>query len=105
MVLFTPGGQVERVYADFGAFTTPTGTLHFLIASPETIQPLTAGVANAAVNPRGADLNLQDQSHLWISVGPVNASVTTAENFYDSSAYTLDNCRKFARSAQSKGGG
>jgi hypothetical protein len=35
----------------------------------------------------------------------VNSSVTTAEVFYDPVAFTLDICRQFARTAQSKGGG
>lgn len=105
MVLFTPGGQVERVYPGNGSFFQPTSTVHFLVASSETIQPLQAGVLNATPNPKSSDLNLQSPSHLWISVGPVNSSVTTAEVFYDPGAYTLDVCRQFARSAQSKGGG
>lgn len=104
ILLFTPGGQVERVYAGNGNFFQPTSTAHFLIGSPETIQALDGATVNPALNPRSADKNLESQTHLWISVGPVNSSVTTAENFYDSAAYTLDNCRRFARSAQGKGG-
>ncbi len=105
IVMFTPGGQVERIYPGNGSFFQPTSTVHFLVASPETIQPLQAGVPNVTPNPRSADLNLQSPSHLWISVGPVNSSVTTAEVFYDPTAYSLDTCRQFARTAQSKGGG
>jgi type II secretory pathway pseudopilin PulG len=105
IVLFTPGGQIERIYPGNGGFFAPTSTVHFLVASPETIQPLQAGVPNTTPNPKSSDLNLQSPSHLWISVGPVNASVTTAEVFYDPTAYSLDVCRQFARTAQSKGGG
>ena len=105
IVVFTPGGQVERIYHN-GSFTIPNGTVHFLIGRPETIQPLTAGVPNPAVNPRdGVDLNMQDQSHLWISITPQNGNVTTAENFYDPAQYTVDVCRTYARSGQAKGGG
>lgn len=105
IVLFTPGGQVERIYPGNGSFFQPTSTVHFLVASPETIQPLQAGTLNTTPNPKSADLNLQSPSHLWISVGPVNSSVTTAEVLYDPNAYSLDVCRQFARTAQSKGGG
>lgn len=104
-VLFTPGGQIERIYPGNGAFTSGTSTVHFLIGSPETIQPVSTGTLVTAVNPRdGNDKNLENQAHLWVSVGPVNASVTTAENFYDSAVGTVADCRRFARSAQTKGG-
>jgi hypothetical protein len=103
--LFSPGGQIERIYSGDGGFTSGTATVHFLIGSPETIQAVTSSATVAAVNPKiGNDKNLEDQTHLWVSVGPVNASVTTAENFYDSAVGTVADCRRFARSAQTKGG-
>jgi len=104
IIVFTPGGQVERIYHN-GSFTVPNGTIHLLVGKPETIQPLSAGAANAAINPRdAADLNMQDQKHLWISITPQNGNVTTAENFYDPAQYTVDMCRYYARSGQAKGG-
>lgn len=104
-VLFSPGGQVERVYTGDGGYVLGDSTLHFLVASVETIQPVAGGTLVPMVNPKiGNDRNLEDQGHLWISVGASNAKVTTAENFYDTADTSLANCRRFARSAQTKGG-
>ncbi|MFM9115165.1 MAG: Tfp pilus assembly protein FimT/FimU [Planctomycetota bacterium] len=104
VLMFSPSGQVDRLYAG-GAVVIPTSTMHFLVGANDQVQPLPANTPSPTVNPRINDANIQNGLALWVSVGPVNGNVTTAENYFNSASPTLDICRQFARSAQTKGGG
>jgi prepilin-type N-terminal cleavage/methylation domain-containing protein len=77
IVLFSPGGAVDGLYVDSTPLT-PTGTLHFLIGRVEKINPDVAGQALTIDNS-----NIADPNSYWVSVGRLNGSLTTAENYPD----------------------
>lgn len=78
VVMFAPRGSIERVYVDSGD-SAPFGTLHFLIGRVDKVNPLPA-----AGLPFDADTsNLADANSLWVSVGRLNGSITSAENMPD----------------------
>lgn len=104
VLMFSPSGQVDRLYAG-GTTVIPTSTMHFLVGANDQVQPLPANTPSPTANPQLNDTNIQNGLALWVSVGPVNGNVTTAENYFNSASPTLDICRQFARSAQTKGGG
>jgi prepilin-type N-terminal cleavage/methylation domain-containing protein len=85
VLLFQPGGSVDGLYLDNTA-TSALGTLHFLIGRVEKVNPPLGANATHISGLNMFDLatsNLADPNSFWVSVGRLNGSITTSENFPD----------------------
>jgi hypothetical protein len=112
ILLFSPGGGVDGIYLDSTPLI-PTGTLHFLIGRVEKIDPDVVGMELNAANS-----NIGDANSYWVSVGRLNGSITTSENYPDTehgishpSPWTvagrqefLEECRALATGREQTGG-
>lgn len=107
VIMFEPGGGVSRVYTRYydtsGATPVLTyggqranGTIYLLIGKFEqtTLAPV------MLTDPTASPNNLEDLSNVWLAIGTLTGTVTTAENV----GGTLSDAREIARSAQSMGG-
>ncbi len=108
IIMFEPGGSVSRVYTRYN--TNPaagppvlvdggqraTGTIYLLIGKFE--QTTTAPVMLA--DPTADPSNLSDLSNVWLAIGTLTGTVTTAENL----GGNLVTAREIARTAQAMGG-
>lgn len=103
IVLFSPSGSVELIYAR-GGFFTPLSEVHFMVGKNDTIAALDFNNPQGPPNPRDTR-NLQDLENLWVTIGHRTGTVTSTENYFNTAAPTVDVSRQFARSAQAKGGG
>ncbi len=112
VLLFEPGGSVKSVSLDGGFGDAPLGTLHFLIGRVEKVAQDVTGVPITAANS-----NLGDPNNFWVSVGRLNGSITTSENFPDvdhanhsadpwgaDRAEFLEECRALATGRELTGG-
>ena len=111
VIMFEPGGGVQRVYTRYydssGSLTyggqRPNGTIYLLIGKFEQTAPAPVTPASPAMtpaSPRSDPNNLQDLSSVWLAIGTLTGTVTTAENV----GGLLPAAREIARSAQSMGG-
>lgn len=104
VIMFEPGGGISRVYTRFynssGILTyggqRPNGTIYLLIGKFEQTTTSPVMLADPAADPN----NLQDLSNVWLAIGTLTGTVTTAENL----GGTVPAAREIARSAQSMGG-
>jgi type II secretory pathway pseudopilin PulG len=92
---FRPTGGVDRVY---GWAPPNAGTIHMLIGRIEQV---------SALEPTFAKQNLADPTVLWVSVGHLTGTITTAENVVNSAnpgGTTRASARSIANSKQTMGG-
>jgi prepilin-type N-terminal cleavage/methylation domain-containing protein len=112
VLLFEPGGSVKSVSLDGGLGAAPLGTLHFLIGRVEKVAQDVSGVPITADNS-----NLGDPNNFWVSVGRLNGSITTSNNYPDvdhanhggdpwgaDRAEFLEECRALATGRELTGG-
>lgn len=112
VIMFEPGGGVSQVYTRFynssGILTyggqRPNGTIYLLIGKFEQTAPAPVTPASPSAtppSPRATPSNLGDLSNVWLAIGTLTGTVTTAENVGGANVAAA---REIARSAQSMGG-
>jgi type II secretory pathway pseudopilin PulG len=112
VIMFEPGGGVSQVYTRFynssGGLTyggqRPNGTIYLLIGKFEQTAPAPVTPASPSAtppSPRATPSNLGDLSNVWLAIGTLTGTVTTAENVGGANVAAA---REIARSAQSMGG-
>ena len=85
IILFSPAGGVLSYSVQGTGLVRPAGPIHLLIGE----------------NVDTELDNLQNQENLWISIGHASGSITSSENL----GGRLNQARRFARQAQTLGGG
>jgi len=97
ILVFTPGGDVERIYAN-GTFTTQVTRMHFLLGTLE----------RAVEGQTLATSNLADPINQWVSVQARNGHVTTADivipTDFSTAAIAITQARAMAVAYDIKGG-
>ena len=98
LVMFMPSGAIDGLIADGLPPQAPEGTIHFLVSRVEKINrpiPYPLSSPNPTYGGQNtnhvsgynmfdpATSNLADPLSLWVSVGRLNGSVTTSENYPD----------------------
>ena len=99
MIVFSPGGDVERIYAN-GTFTNQVTRMHFLVGTLDR-------AVDAPNLPTDLSLsNLADPINQWVSVHARTGHVATADNITptDFTNNPIAQARAFALTLDTKGG-
>lgn len=89
VVMFMPSGAIDGVIGDNNLPVSPTGTIHFLVGKVQKIgDPLNANSTYTYDMFDAEKSNIADPLSLWVSVGRLNGSVTTNENYPDVDHFT-----------------
>ena len=118
VVMFMPSGAIDGVIGDSNDPVPPTGTIHFLVGRVDKIgDPLNANNNYTYDMFDAEQSNLADPLSLWVSIGRLNGSVTTSENYPDVDHFTshpnpttpagraeyLEECRQLATGREQMG--
>ncbi len=107
IIMFGPGGALDRIYYRGGQFIIPTEPVFLLVGRREKVYP---GEPQESSEEQGVQFNYQDTGHWCLSLGHQTGRITVTELavFDDPSPLTGSNplakARHFARLAQSTGG-
>ncbi|MFO0901244.1 MAG: hypothetical protein U0836_27780, partial [Pirellulales bacterium] len=107
IIMFGPGGALDRIYYRGGQFIIPTEPVFLLVGRREKVYP---GEPQESSEEQGVQFNYQDTGHWCLSLGHQTGRITVTELavFDDPSPLTggnpLAKARHFARLAQSTGG-